>query len=112
MSSSHFKYLKELDEFRNEIKDSLLKAFKIKLKPLDCDVFITVWRAYDTWNYIAHIRIQQSNGKIVEKDFFIDPTIDKEDLLKDQLMQCCKALISEILSSNCIEKLERFRFSR
>ena len=111
MSSEHFKYLKELDGFRNEIKENLQDAFILSLAPLNCQAFVQVWNSPDKWDKECVVRIQ-TNTRINEHKFFIDAVREGKIPLQDLILEGCKELISNVLTETVITEIRKMRIDR
>lgn len=109
MSSEHFKYLKELDDFRNEVKASLQDVFILNLAPLNCQAFVQVWNSPEKWNKECVVRIQ-TNTRINEHKFSIDVMQEGKIPLQDLIFEGCKELISNIITETVITEIRHMRF--
>lgn len=109
MSSEHFKYLKELDSFRNEVKTDLLDAMVLSLAPFNCQAFVSVWKSSDKWNDEVHIKIVTAS-KTYKRKFDIEPMVNSEAHLKGLIMEGCRKIIQEILTETIDTEIIQMRF--
>lgn len=94
-----FELFKELDEFREKIKEELLSSQVKKLEPFDCEVHISRWQNAGSFEVSTKITIKTKDG--VHTREFVDPIGDIN------ITPVVKELITEIIDKIVVKEVKK-----